>query len=38
MSLDLKQLEAEALHLPAEQRADLAQRLFESLEYEDAPG
>ncbi|MDP9352790.1 MAG: addiction module protein [Chloroflexota bacterium] len=35
MSLSLKELEAEALHLPAEQRADLAQRLFASLEDED---
>ena len=35
MSLSLKQLEAEALHLPVEQRADLAQRLFASLEDED---
>lgn len=36
MSLTLKQLEAEALHLSAEQRADLAQRLFASIEDEEA--
>lgn len=36
MSLTLKQLEAEALDLPAEQRVDLAQRLFASIEEEDA--
>jgi putative addiction module component (TIGR02574 family) len=35
MSLTLQQLEAEALHLPPEERADLAQRLFASLEDED---
>ncbi len=36
MSLTLEQLEAEALHLPAEDRADLAQRLFASIEDEEA--
>lgn len=36
MSLTLKQLEAEALDLPAEQRVDLAQRLFASIEEQDA--
>jgi hypothetical protein len=36
MSLSLKQLESEALHLSAEQRADLAHRLFASLEEEDS--
>ncbi|HYW08902.1 MAG TPA: addiction module protein [Longimicrobium sp.] len=36
MPLSLKQLEAEALDLPAEQRADLAQRLFDSVEDEAA--
>jgi len=35
MSLSLKQIEAEALHLPVEERADLAQRLFASLEGDD---
>ncbi|HEX8431177.1 MAG TPA: addiction module protein [Longimicrobium sp.] len=36
MSLIPKQLEVEALNLPAEQRAELAQRLFASVEDEDA--
>jgi len=36
MPIDFKQLEAAVLDLPAPQRADLAQRLFASLEDEDA--
>ncbi|MDQ3555477.1 MAG: hypothetical protein M3409_01690 [Gemmatimonadota bacterium] len=37
MSLTRDQLEAEALNLSARDRADLAQRLFASLEAEDSP-
>jgi plasmid stabilization system protein ParE len=36
MPLSLDELETEALNLPARERADLAQRLFASLENEDA--
>lgn len=35
MSITLRQLEAEALELPADQRIDLAQRLFASIDDED---
>ena len=35
MSITLRQLEAEALELPADQRIDLAQRLFASIDGED---
>lgn len=35
MPLTLEQLEAEAQHLSFEERADLAQRIFASLEGED---
>jgi putative addiction module component (TIGR02574 family) len=35
MPLTPKQLEAEALNLPAEQRAELAQRLFASVDEDD---
>jgi putative addiction module component (TIGR02574 family) len=36
MSLTVHELEAEARHLSAAERADLAQRLFATLEDEDA--
>ncbi len=36
MSRPLEQLEAEALNLPASERARLAQRLFASLDDEEA--
>jgi putative addiction module component (TIGR02574 family) len=37
MPLTLDQIEIEALKLPIEERADLAQRLFASLEGEETP-
>jgi putative addiction module component (TIGR02574 family) len=38
MSLTVHQLEAEARHLTAAERAELAQRLFASLEDEEPAG
>ena len=38
MSLTLHELEAEARHLTAAERAELAQRLFASLEDEEPAG
>jgi putative addiction module component (TIGR02574 family) len=38
MSLTVHELEAEARHLPAAERAELAQRLFASLEDEEPAG
>lgn len=38
MSLTVHELEAEALHLTAAERADLAQRLFATLEDEEPAG
>ncbi len=37
MPLTLDQIETEALKLPVQERADLAQRLFASLEGEETP-
>lgn len=37
MPLTLDQIETEALKLPVRERADLAQRLFASLEGEETP-